>query len=168
MVDPGSRTANAVAKAAVLQQTALAIAPQNVLASNELGVLLAEHGQLDEAEKMFRQCVATNATPEAWRNLAVVYARKGDQASSRSARASGDALAKAGPAATKPVGTDSLAGATWTSAPVTQTQFVKSDSATNQSNSGSDGTSDSTNPQSKPSLMERINLSSMLPSIMRR
>jgi hypothetical protein len=170
MVDPGSRTTNAVAKAAVLQQTALTIAPQNVLASNELGVLLAEHGQLDEAEKMFRQCVANNPTPEAWRNLAVVYARKGDQAASRSARAAGDALAKAGPAATKPIVAESLAGAGSASAPVTQTQFVKSDSASTQATTNSDGNdaADSTNTQSKPSFMERIHLSWMLPSIMRR
>jgi tetratricopeptide (TPR) repeat protein len=163
MVDPGSHTANSVAKAAVLQQTALAIAPRNVLAGNELGVLLAEHGQLDEAEKMFRQCVATDATPEAWRNLAVVYARKGDQASSRSARAAGDALAKTARPATKSPGGETVADAT----PVTQTQFVNNDPS-NQTKNGSDGAADSAKTPSKPGLMERLKLSSMLPSILRR
>ncbi len=71
---------------------ALAVAPQNVLAANELGVLLAQHGQLHDAEKIFRQCVATDATPESWRNLAVVYARQGNDEASRSAIASGNAL----------------------------------------------------------------------------
>ena len=54
---------------------------------------LAQHGQLDDAEKIFKQCVATDATPETWRNLAVVYARKGNEPASRSAMAAGDALA---------------------------------------------------------------------------
>jgi hypothetical protein len=94
MVDPGSRTVNGVAKAAVLQQTALVVAPQNVLAANELGVLLAEHGQLGEAERIFQQCIATNATPETWRNLAAVYMREGKADASRSATAASDALAE--------------------------------------------------------------------------
>ncbi|HEY4233832.1 MAG TPA: hypothetical protein VGM76_10420 [Lacipirellulaceae bacterium] len=167
MVDPGSHTANSVAKAAVLQQTALEIAPQNVLAGNELGVLLAEHGQLDEAEKMFRQCVATDATPEAWRNLAVVYARKGDQASSRSARAAGEALAKTGGTATRLQGGETVANATPVTGAVKQTQFVNNDATSNQFKDGSDGAADPAKSQSKPGLMERLNLSSMLPSILR-
>ena len=93
IVLPGTKIAHASGKAALLQRVALAIAPQNVLAANELGVLLAQHGQLDDAEKIFKQCVATDASPEIWRNLAVVYARKGDEEASRSAMAAGDALA---------------------------------------------------------------------------
>jgi tetratricopeptide (TPR) repeat protein len=93
IVLPGSKIPHASGKAALLQRVALAIAPQNVLAANELGVLLAQHGQLDDAEKIFKQCVATDATPETWRNLAVVYARQGNENASRSALAAGDALA---------------------------------------------------------------------------
>jgi tetratricopeptide (TPR) repeat protein len=90
-VVPGTHVTHAAGKAALLQRVALAIAPQNVLAGNELGVLLAQHGHLEEAENMFRQCVALNATPEAWRNLAIVYDRKGDEVSSQAAlKASGD------------------------------------------------------------------------------
>jgi hypothetical protein len=93
IVLPGTRIAHASGKAALLHRVALAIAPQNVLAANELGVLLAQHGQLDDAERIFQQCVATDATPETWRNLAIVYARKGNEQASRSALASGEALA---------------------------------------------------------------------------
>jgi tetratricopeptide (TPR) repeat protein len=93
IVLPGTRIAHASGKSALLHRVALAIAPQNVLAANELGVLLAQHGQLDDAERIFQQCVATDATPETWRNLAIVYARKGNEEASRSALASGEALA---------------------------------------------------------------------------
>jgi len=93
IVLPGTKIPHASGKAALLQRVALAVAPENVLAANELGVLLAQHGQLRDAEKIFKQCVATDATPETWRNLAVVYARQGNDEASRSALAAGDALA---------------------------------------------------------------------------
>jgi predicted Zn-dependent protease len=48
---------------------------------------------LNEAERQFRQCLATSPTPEAWRNLAVVYARNGDRPASQKALAAADALA---------------------------------------------------------------------------
>jgi tetratricopeptide (TPR) repeat protein len=92
-VVPGTQVPQAAGKAALLQRVALAIAPQNVLARNELGVLLAEYGQLNEAERQFQECLATSPTPEAWRNLAVVYARKGDRPASQKAMAAADALA---------------------------------------------------------------------------
>jgi predicted Zn-dependent protease len=97
-VVPGTQVAQAVGKAALLQRVALAVAPQNVLAGNELGVLLAAHGQLEDAQRLFRQCLATNPTPEAWRNLAVVYARQGDRAASQAAFASAETLAAKVPA----------------------------------------------------------------------
>lgn len=93
IVLPGTRIAHASGKAALFQRVALGIAPQNLLAANELGVLLAQHGQLQDAERIFQQCVATDATPQTWRNLAVVYARQGNDKASRSALAAGEALA---------------------------------------------------------------------------
>jgi tetratricopeptide (TPR) repeat protein len=92
LVVPGTQVTHAAGKAATLQRVALAIAPQNFLAGNELGVLLAEHGQLRDAENLFRQCLALNPTPETWRNLAVVHARRGDRDASQSALAAADAL----------------------------------------------------------------------------
>jgi tetratricopeptide (TPR) repeat protein len=84
-VQPGARYEHAAGKSAMLQRVALRVAPQNVLAGNELGVLLAQHGHLDEAESLFKQCVATDASPEAWQNLATVHARKGNLDASRAA-----------------------------------------------------------------------------------
>jgi hypothetical protein len=93
IVVPDTRVAHAAGKAALFHRVALAIAPQNVLAGNELGVLLAQHGHLDEAERMFRQCVAINGTPETYRNLAAIHSRRGDQRASQAALAAGNALA---------------------------------------------------------------------------
>jgi tetratricopeptide (TPR) repeat protein len=100
-VAPGTEIAQAAGKAALLQRVALAIAPENMLAGNELGVLLAEHGHLDEAERLFRRCLSLNPTSETWRNLAVVYARQGDFAASRAALASADELAAREPASAR-------------------------------------------------------------------
>jgi hypothetical protein len=74
--DPGAET-----EAALFQRVALAITPQNLLAANELGVLLAQHGQLQDAERIFQQCVATDATPQTWRNLADSSSRRTTQRS---------------------------------------------------------------------------------------
>jgi hypothetical protein len=93
IVIPDTRVEHASGKAALFHRVALAIAPQNVLAGNELGVLLAQHGLLDDAERTFRHCVATSPSPEAYRNLAAIHARKGDQRASQAALAAGDALA---------------------------------------------------------------------------
>jgi hypothetical protein len=99
----GGRVPHSAGKAAVFQRAALDVAPQNVLAGNELGVLLADHGHLEEAEKTFQQCVATEATPEAWRNLSIVYGREGKQEASRSALAAAETLAAQNRAAIIPV-----------------------------------------------------------------
>jgi tetratricopeptide (TPR) repeat protein len=90
---PGMRVAHATGKAALYHRVALTVAPQNVLAANELGVLLAQHGELEGAEKLLQYCVAVEPTPAAYRNLSIVYAQKGDQTSSQSALAAGDAIA---------------------------------------------------------------------------
>lgn len=76
---PDTAVAHAAGKAALCHRVALTVAPQNVLAGNELGVLLVQHGRLDEAEKLFQQCVATNGSPVSRQNLLAVYARREDQ-----------------------------------------------------------------------------------------
>jgi predicted Zn-dependent protease len=92
-VQPGAHYVHAAGKSAMLHRVAIRVAPQNVLAGNELGVLLAQHGHLDEAESLFKQCVATDASPEAWQNLAVVYAQKGNEVASQAARTESGRLA---------------------------------------------------------------------------
>lgn len=76
IIVPDTAVAHAAGKAALYHRVALVVAPQNVLAGNELGVLLVQHGRLREAEKVFQQCVATNGSPVSRQNLLAVYARK--------------------------------------------------------------------------------------------
>lgn len=66
------------ARAIVFQQTAYAINPEHDKAANELGVLLARHGQWQEAKKALLQSVRVQARPETWHNLAVVHQRMGE------------------------------------------------------------------------------------------
>jgi hypothetical protein len=79
IVIPDSNVTHATGRAALYHRVALTIAPQNSLSGNELGVLLARHGRLDEAEKLFQQCVATSGAPESYQNLLAVSARKNEQ-----------------------------------------------------------------------------------------
>lgn len=93
VTDQGADVPHATGKGTVLQRVALRIAPDNVLAGNELGVLLARHGHLNEAEHVFKQCIARDARPEAWRNLSIVYARNGNQSASLAAMEQSESLA---------------------------------------------------------------------------
>jgi tetratricopeptide (TPR) repeat protein len=90
---PGTHVVRAAGKAALLYRVALDVSPQNVLAGNELGVLLAQHGQLNEAERMFQYCIATKPSPQAYQNLAAIYGRRGDERSRQAMSAAGEALA---------------------------------------------------------------------------
>jgi tetratricopeptide (TPR) repeat protein len=76
---PDSSVTHAAGKAALYHRVALTIAPQNTLSGNELGVLLAQYGRLDEAEKLFQQCVATSGAKESYQNLLAVNARKNNE-----------------------------------------------------------------------------------------
>jgi tetratricopeptide (TPR) repeat protein len=88
----GTTASLAASKAVLLHRSALAVAPQNVLSANELGVLLAQHGQLDDAQAIFQRCLTIEETPQTWKNLAVVYARKGNLTASQAARVAGEEL----------------------------------------------------------------------------
>jgi hypothetical protein len=144
IVLPGTRLSHANGKAALYQRIALAIAPQNLLAANELGVLLAQHGQLADAEKIFQQCVATDATPETWRNLAVVYARQGNDQASRSAMAAGEALA------------------------AERQRHIASQIAASTPIAGSEADAANPEEEKKPSFLSKFNLTPKLPSMFRR
>jgi len=90
---PGTRVAHSAGKAVLYHRVALQITPQNVLAANELAVLLAQHGQLDDAEKMLQHSVSVQPTTDAYRSLAAVYSREGNVQASKNAAAAGEALA---------------------------------------------------------------------------
>jgi polysaccharide export outer membrane protein len=74
--DPGSVVAGE-AKAIVFFQAALLVNPRNYLASNELGVLLAQGGRCEDARKALEHAVSIRQQPAIWHNLAVVYQQLG-------------------------------------------------------------------------------------------
>ncbi len=59
-------------------QAAMAVEPRNVRAANELGVLLANNGQLKQARDMLTRSVSIAPNATTWQNLAVVHNRMGD------------------------------------------------------------------------------------------
>ncbi|MBI2481359.1 MAG: hypothetical protein HYV60_22790, partial [Planctomycetia bacterium] len=65
-------------KAMAFQQAALTTDPANYLAANELGVLLARFGKLEEARTVLQHAVALYPLPETWQNLSVVHQRLGE------------------------------------------------------------------------------------------
>ena len=60
-------------KAMTCFQAAMVSYPQNYMASNDLGVLLANSGCLEDARKILESSVETCPHSTSWRNLAVVY-----------------------------------------------------------------------------------------------
>ncbi|MEX2139384.1 MAG: hypothetical protein WD894_08990 [Pirellulales bacterium] len=68
----------ASARAAVYFQASLMVNPQHALAANELGVLLAGHGRLEEAKAALLHSVRSGPQAAAWHNLAIVHHRLGE------------------------------------------------------------------------------------------
>jgi tetratricopeptide (TPR) repeat protein len=79
----------AEAKAVVLYQSSLLIEPKNFLAANELGVLLAHFGRLNESQSILQQAVAIGSMSAAWQNLATVDDRLGQTRQAEQARHEG-------------------------------------------------------------------------------
>jgi tetratricopeptide (TPR) repeat protein len=156
-VSPGTRYTHAAGKSAMLQRVALRISPQNTLAGNELGVLLAQHGHLDQAESLFKQCIETDATPEAWQNLAAVYAKKGDATASEKALAAGRKLAEREKSQQAFSGDAALAGET----NQRESQQLVADSDTENRNE------DQANDE-RQSFWKKLQLSQKLPNVFRR
>ncbi len=65
-------------KAMAFHQTALTTDPTNFMAANELGVLLARFGKLQEARNLLQYAVSFYPTPETWQNLSTVHQRLGE------------------------------------------------------------------------------------------
>lgn len=90
-------------KALVFHQAALVVDPQNHLAANELGVLLAKYEQWERARAVLSHSVSVHPTSFAWHNLAVVHERLGESELALRARQQTQDLARlarpvAGPA----------------------------------------------------------------------
>ena len=84
-------------KAMTFHQAALLVDANNHRAANELGVLLAKYGQLDDAKRVLLVGLSARRAREAWHNLAVVHERLGETDLARRARH--EAKLSSGPAA---------------------------------------------------------------------
>lgn len=73
-------------KAIAAYQAAVLADPRNHLAANELGVLLAQYGQFDEATRALRHSLSVHPTPETQHNLAVLQDRLGRASAASLAR----------------------------------------------------------------------------------
>jgi tetratricopeptide (TPR) repeat protein len=65
-------------KAIALYQAALAVNGGNSLAAHELGAMLAQFGQWQEAKQALLHGISISGSPAAWHNLAVVHDRLGE------------------------------------------------------------------------------------------
>ncbi|TWT30035.1 hypothetical protein [Blastopirellula retiformator] len=61
-----------------LHQSAFLADPNNILAANELGVLLARYGQLSDAKQVFVKGLRSHSLADTWNNLAKVHEMLGE------------------------------------------------------------------------------------------
>ncbi len=67
-----------VAKSMVYHQSAVVADPSNYRSLNELGVLYANSGRFQESKQMLKNSLRINQLPQAWKNLAVIHQRMGE------------------------------------------------------------------------------------------
>jgi len=84
--EPNTRIVAAEPKAMAYFQAALLTFPNNLMAANDLGVLLARSGNWEQARRFLEHAVAVNPQSESWRNLMKVYQHVGDAARAEHAR----------------------------------------------------------------------------------
>ena len=82
-------------QAMAFHQAALSVDSANSLAANELGVLLARYGQLDDARRLLLLSISVHPQVETWHNLAAVHHRLGEEDLARRAESERELLAKA-------------------------------------------------------------------------
>lgn len=67
------------AKSVVFHQSALASDSKHHRAANELGVLFAKNGRVEESKTLFQRSLTIQPHPQTWRNLAIAHQRLGEQ-----------------------------------------------------------------------------------------
>lgn len=95
----GTTIADARAKARAFYEAALTVAPTNFLAANDLAVLLAEEGRLEQARDCLHAGLRHSSQPAMWNNLAAVHDRLGQPHLSQAARQEAAALERRAAAA---------------------------------------------------------------------
>ena len=81
-------------QAMAFHQAALSVDSANSLAANELGVLLARYGQLEDARRLLLLSVSVHPQVETWHNLAAVHRRLGEADLAQRAESERELLAK--------------------------------------------------------------------------
>jgi tetratricopeptide (TPR) repeat protein len=84
--DQSTEVLAAQAKAMTLHQAALVVDKNNAAAANELGVLLAQMGNLQDAQAWLQHSVSLAPQAATWHNLAVVHERLGQNDLAQQAR----------------------------------------------------------------------------------
>lgn len=84
-------------KAMALYQASLMVDARNQRAANELGVALAQYGQLADARDVLVHSVLTSPTRESWQNLAAVHQRLGEHELAKRARYESELIARRTP-----------------------------------------------------------------------
>ena len=97
-----SQQLESAAQAMTLYQAALIAEPRNFLAANELGVLLAQNGNLPRARDWLLHSVSLSPHTAAWQNLAAVHARLGEARLAEHARTEALALQQGGQSESAP------------------------------------------------------------------
>jgi tetratricopeptide (TPR) repeat protein len=90
------RQLESTGQAIALYRAALIAEPRNFRAANELGVLLAENGQLELARELLIQSVSVSPQATTWRNLAIVHSRSGQPNLAEHAKGQAIALQRGG------------------------------------------------------------------------
>lgn len=80
-------------QAVALHQAALMVDPRNHRAANELAVLLARFGQLEDARRVLLHAISVHAEPVMWHNLSVVHERLGESDLAQRARREAEGMA---------------------------------------------------------------------------
>jgi tetratricopeptide (TPR) repeat protein len=90
----GALIAGPETKAMVFYQAAMLVYPQNYMAANDLGVLLARCGNYGDAQAMFQRSVTICPQAANWQNLAKVYMQLGQAALAQQAAQRATLLAR--------------------------------------------------------------------------
>jgi hypothetical protein len=83
-------------QAMAFYQAAMAVEPRNVRAANELGVLLANNGELNQARDMLTRSASLAPNAETWQNLAAVHSRMGDRKTADQLKQQASSMKKVG------------------------------------------------------------------------
>lgn len=97
-----SPTALHAPQSIVFHQAALATDGNNWLAANELGVLYARYGQLQEARQLLVRSITLHPHREGWQNLAAIHRRLGETDLAQRADAERQSLEQQGATANDP------------------------------------------------------------------